>query len=146
MCEPMGARGCTEWEVIPIPARSEKRLHGERFMAGSCDDRIQRIMILALAIRHRMERPAMSMEGGATPMEQFAAAVCLTYEKNNIYLGGSSMDKQNEESKAEVREETLIFGGAAISVKYAEQGNPNAADALKHLLFSHGLCKNICKN
>jgi len=23
----------------------------------------------------------MSMEGGATPMEQFAAAVCLTYEK-----------------------------------------------------------------
>ena len=24
----------------------------------------------------------MSMEGGATPMEQFAAAVCLTYEKN----------------------------------------------------------------
>jgi len=28
-----------------------------------------------------MERPAMSMEGGATPMEQFAAAVCLTNEK-----------------------------------------------------------------
>ena len=28
------------------------------------DDRIQRIMILALAIRHRMERPAISMEGG----------------------------------------------------------------------------------
>ena len=37
---------------------------GERFMAGSCDDRIQRTMILALAIRHRMERPAISMEGG----------------------------------------------------------------------------------
>lgn len=82
MCEPMGARGCAEWEVIPILARSEKHLHGERFMAGSCDDRIQRTMILALAIRHRMERPAISMEGGATPMEQFAAAVCLTYEKN----------------------------------------------------------------
>ena len=46
------------------PARSEKHLHGERFMAGSCDDRIQRTMILALAIRHRMERPAISMEGG----------------------------------------------------------------------------------
>ena len=83
MCEPMGARGCAEWEVIPILARSEKHLHGERFMAGSCDDRIQRTMILALAIRHRMERPAISMEGGAMPMEQFAAAVCLTYEKNN---------------------------------------------------------------
>ena len=83
MCEPMGARGCAEWEVIPVPARSEKHLHGERFMAGSCDDRMQRTMILALAIRHRMERPAMSMEGGAMPMEQFAAAVCLTYEKNN---------------------------------------------------------------
>lgn len=52
-------------------------------MAGSCDDRIQRTMILALAIRHRMERPAISMEGGTMPMEQFAAAVCLTYEKNN---------------------------------------------------------------
>ena len=51
-------------------------------MAGSCDDRIQRIMILALAIRHRMERPAISMEGGAMPMERFAAAVCPTYEKN----------------------------------------------------------------
>ena len=50
-------------------------------MAGSCDDRIQRTMILALAIRHRMERPAISMEGGAMPTEQFAAAVCLTYEK-----------------------------------------------------------------
>ena len=34
--------------------------HGR--LAG--DDRIQRIMILALAIRHRMERPAISMEGG----------------------------------------------------------------------------------
>ena len=65
----------------PIPERSEKHRHGERFMAGSCDDRIQRIMILALAIRHRMERPAISMEGGATPMEQFATAVCEAFEK-----------------------------------------------------------------
>ncbi len=56
------------------------------------------------------------------------------------------MDKQLEESKPKKQEEILSFGGAAISVKYAEQGNPNAADALKHLLFSHGLCKNICKN
>ena len=39
-------------------------------MAGSCDDRIQRTMILALAIRHRMERPAISMVAGF-----FAAAV-----------------------------------------------------------------------
>ena len=93
-----------------------------------------------------MERPAISMEGGATPMEQFATAVCLTYEKNNIYSGGSSMDKQIEESEPKKQEEILSFGGVAISVKYAEQGNPNAADALKHLLFSHGLCKNICKN
>ena len=37
----------------------------------------KRTMILALAIRHRMERPAMSMEGGGTPMERFAAAVCF---------------------------------------------------------------------
>jgi len=29
-----------------------------------------------------MERPAISMEGGAMPMERFAAAVCPTYEKN----------------------------------------------------------------
>ena len=28
------------------------------------DDHIQRIMILALAMRHSVERPAMSMEGG----------------------------------------------------------------------------------
>ena len=79
-------------------------------------------------------------------MERFAAAVCLIYEKNNIYSGGSSMDKQIEESEPKKQEEILSFGGVAISVKYAEQGNPNAADALKHLLFSHGLCKNICKN
>ena len=46
------------------PARSEKHLHGERFMAESCDDRIQRIMILALAMRHSVERPAISMGGG----------------------------------------------------------------------------------
>ena len=84
MCEPMGARGCAEWEVIPILARSEKHRHGERFMAGSCDDRIQRTMILALAIRHRMERPAISMEGGTAPMEQFAAAICLIYEKSKV--------------------------------------------------------------
>lgn len=45
------------------------------------DDHMQRIMILALAIRHRMERPAISMEGGATPMEQFATAVCEAFEK-----------------------------------------------------------------
>ena len=45
------------------------------------DDHIQRIMILALAMRHSVERPAISMEGGAMPMEQIAAAVCLTYEK-----------------------------------------------------------------
>ena len=83
MCEPvMGARGCDGTGGEPIPAWSEKHRHGERFMAGSCDDRIQRTMILALAIRHRMERPAISMEGGAMPMEQFAAAVCPTYEKN----------------------------------------------------------------
>ena len=78
----MGARGCDGTGGEPIPERSEKHRHGERFMAGSCDDRIQRTMILALAIRHRMERPAISMGGGATPMEQFAAAVCPTYEKN----------------------------------------------------------------
>ena len=66
-------------------------------------------MILALAIRHRMERPAISMEGGATPMEQFATAVCLTYEKNNIYSGGSSMDKQIEESKPKKAGRNLIF-------------------------------------
>ena len=145
MCEPMGARGCAEWEVIPIPARSENHLHGERFMAGSCDDRIQRIMILALAIRHRMERPAISMEGGATPMEQFATAVCLTYEKNNIYSGGSSMDKQIEESEPKKQEEILSFGGVAISVKYAEQDNPHITEALKRSVFSYGFYNNICK-
>ena len=48
------------------------------------DDHMQRIMILALAIRHRMERPAISMEGGTAPMEQFAAAICLIYEKSKV--------------------------------------------------------------
>ena len=80
----------------------------------------------------------MSMEGGATPMEQFAAAVCLTYEKNNIYLGGSSMDKQNEESKPKKQGEILSFGGAAISVKYAEQDDPHITEALKRSIFSYG--------
>ena len=87
-------------------------------------------MILALAIRHRMERPAISMEGGATPMEQFATAVCLTYEKNNIYSGGSSMDKQIEESEPK---------------KYAEQDDPHITEALKRSVFSYGFYNNICK-
>ena len=33
------------------------------------------IMILALAVRHRTERPAMSMEGGEEPMERMPSAV-----------------------------------------------------------------------
>ena len=41
-------------------------------------------------------------------MEQFAAAVCLTYEKNNIYSGGSSMDKQIEESEPKKQEEEWL--------------------------------------
>ena len=32
-------------------------------------------MILALAVRHRTERPAMSMGGGEKPMERLPAAV-----------------------------------------------------------------------
>lgn len=31
-----------------------------------------------------MERPAISMEGGTAPMEQFAAAICLIYEKSKV--------------------------------------------------------------
>ena len=39
------------------------------------------IMRLALATRHRVERPAISMEGGMeTPMERLPAAVCFAYE------------------------------------------------------------------
>ncbi|MEI3102108.1 MAG: hypothetical protein V8T45_10355 [Oscillospiraceae bacterium] len=37
--------------------------------------RVGGIMILALAVRHRTERPAMSMEGGEEPMERMPAAV-----------------------------------------------------------------------
>ena len=33
------------------------------------------IMILALAVHHRTERPAMSMGGGEEPMERMPAAV-----------------------------------------------------------------------
>ena len=99
-------------------------------------------MILALAIRHRMERPAISMEGGAMPMERFAAAVCLTYEKNNIYSGGSSMDKQIEESKPKKQEEILSFCGVAISVKYAEQDDPHITEMLKRSVFSYGFHNN----
>lgn len=105
----------------------------------------KRTMILALAIRHRMERPAMSMEGGATPMEQFATAVCLTYEKNNIYSGGSSMDKQIEESEPKKQEEILSFGGVAISVRYAEQDDPHITEALKRSVFSYGFYNNSYK-
>ena len=92
-----------------------------------------------------MERPAISMEGGATPMEQFATAVCLTYEKNNIYSGGSSMDKQIEEPEPKKQEEILSFGGVAISVKYAEQDDPHITEALKRSVFSYGFYNNICK-
>ncbi len=31
-----------------------------------------------------MERPAISMEGGTAAMEQFAAAICLIYEKSKV--------------------------------------------------------------
>ena len=41
-------------------------------------------------------------------MEQFATAVCLTYEKNNIYSGGSSMDKQIEESEPKSRKKSYL--------------------------------------
>lgn len=126
------------------PARSGKHLHCERSVAGSCDDRIQRTMILALAIRHRIERPAISMEvtayGAALP-----AAVCLTYEKNNIYSGGSSMDKQLEESKPKKQEEILSLCGAAISVKYAEQDDPHITETLKRSVFSYGFYNNSYK-
>ena len=48
------------------------------------DEHMQRTMILAFAIRHSMERPAMGMEGGKTPMERSATAVCPAYEKKLI--------------------------------------------------------------
>ena len=39
------------------------------------------IMRLALATRHRVERPAMSMEGGTVnPMERLPAAVCFAFD------------------------------------------------------------------
>ena len=45
------------------------------------DDRIQRMMILAFAIRHSMERPAIRMEGGQNLLRSLPAAVCMVYEK-----------------------------------------------------------------
>ena len=45
------------------------------------DDRIQRIMILALAMRHSVERPAISMEGGKAYGAVLPAAVCEAFEK-----------------------------------------------------------------
>ena len=45
------------------------------------DDHIQRIMILALAMRHSVERPAMSMEGGKAYGAALPAAVCEAFEK-----------------------------------------------------------------
>ena len=116
-------------------------------MAGSCDDRMQRTMILALAIRHRMERPAMSMEGGAMPMEQFAAAVCLTYEKNNslFILEVFPWTNRPAEPKPKKQEEILSLCGAAISVKYAEQDDPHITEALKRSVFSYGFYNNSYK-
>ena len=73
------------------------------------------------------------------------AAVCLTYEKNNIYSGGSSMDKQLEESKPKKQEEILSLCGAAISVKYAEQDDPHITEALKRSVFSYGFYNNSYK-
>ena len=53
-------------------------------------------------------------------MEQFATAVCLTYEKNNIYSGGSSMDKQIEESEPKKQEEEWLDMPKAI--EWLEKG------------------------
>lgn len=79
-------------------------------------------------------------------MEQFAAAVCLTYEKNNSFsFWRFSMDKQTEESEPKKQEEILSFGGVAISVKYAEQDDPHITEALKRSVFSYGFYNNICK-
>ena len=102
-------------------------------------------MILALAMRHSVERPAISMEGGKAYGAALPAAVCLTYEKNNIYSGGSSMDKQIEESEPKKQEEILSFGGVAISVKYAEQDDPHITEALKRSVFSYGFYNNSYK-
>ena len=45
------------------------------------DDHIQRIMILASAMRHSVERPAISMEGGKAYGAALPAAVCEAFEK-----------------------------------------------------------------
>lgn len=37
----------------------------------------ERLIILALAVRHRTERPAIRMEGGERPMKRLPAAVCF---------------------------------------------------------------------
>ncbi len=50
-------------------------------MAGSCDDRIQRDNDTCVSHTSQNGTPRHEHGGGATPMEQFAAAVCLTYEK-----------------------------------------------------------------
>lgn len=41
------------------------------------DDHMQRIMILALAMRHSVERPAISMEGGKSLWSSFASCRLL---------------------------------------------------------------------
>ncbi|GEM_PF-933485 len=76
-------------------------------------------------------------------MEQFAAAVCLTYETNNSFsFWRFSMDKQTAEPKPKKQEETLSFCGVAISVKYAEQDNPHITETLKRSVFSYGFYNN----
>ena len=63
--------------------RSDRHQRSKEFVLGGAPghDTQVSIMRLALAARHRVERPAISMEGGMEkPMERLPAAVCFAYE------------------------------------------------------------------
>ena len=65
------------------------------------DDHIQRIMILALAMRHSVERPAISMEGGKAYGAALPAAVCEAFEKMiDVIADSRRISRANFDEKA----------------------------------------------
>ncbi|MFR7743900.1 MAG: hypothetical protein ACLU3I_11865 [Acutalibacteraceae bacterium] len=117
-------------------------------MAGSCDDRHTKNNDTCVSHTSQNGTPRLHQHGGRVTAYGAAlpAAVCLTYEKNNIYSGGSSMDKQLEESKPKSREEILslcrcrnLCKGMQSKMIYILQ------EALKRSVFSYGFYNNSYK-
>ena len=104
-------------------------------------------MILALATRHRVERPATSMGGGTkNPMERLARRrldTPLSYTvKSEIRTACRRGFCHNKGAKMELTklppapEEVLTIDGHTIILRFASKSNPGVLDSIQETLFN----------